>query len=430
MPLPDDMATVTLTGDYPHPDGIAAIGHVRLVPTAGHLVHADSGTTVQGPARANFDQNGHVTITVVANDADGINPYNGTYQLTISFYDAPEISFPVRLSKDSPTVKLAAITPVTADDGDYLIVTGPQGPQGAKGDTGDAGPAGAQGPIGATGLTGATGSAGPKGDTGATGPTGSKGDTGDQGPKGDTGATGATGATGPQPSLGAAGAGPTIALKSDDSTTTNARTPTTHAASHAAGGSDALAPAAIGALSLASYGNVWTPADHGLIAWPFDPSACGSSGTALSAGFIYLIELVLRQAATINRVHAVIGTAGSGLTSGQCLAGLYDSSGNRVGVTADQSTVWNSVGAKAMSLTAPYSAAAGKYYVAMLFNGTTSPNFSCGSTHGNTFTPGNANLSAGSYRYCRSASGQTALASSITLSGYTPDANNVWVAAS
>lgn len=37
------------------------------------------------------------------------------------------------------------------------------------------------------------------------------------GPKGDTG---------PQPSLGAAGAGPTIALKSDDASTTNARTPT------------------------------------------------------------------------------------------------------------------------------------------------------------------------------------------------------------
>lgn len=177
-------------------------------------------------------------------------------------------------------------------------------------------------------------------------------------------------------------------------------------------------------------GNSWVPTDQGLTAWTFDPAACSSAGTTLSAGFIYLFELILRQAATINRVHAVLGSAGSGLTANQCLAGLYDSGGARVGITADQSTAWASAGNKAMSLTAPYAAAAGRYYVAMLFNGTTSPSLACGSTHGATFTPGNANLAAGTYRFCRSASGQTALPSSITLSGYTPDANNVWTAAS
>lgn len=180
----------------------------------------------------------------------------------------------------------------------------------------------------------------------------------------------------------------------------------------------------------AAPGNVWTPSDHGLTAWAFDPASSSTTGTTLSAGFIYLVELVLRQAATINRIHAVLGANGSGLTSGQCLAGLYDASGNRVGITADQSTVWNTAGNKAMNLLAPYSAAAGKYYAALLFNGTTSPTFACGSTLGATFTPGNANLSASSYRFCRSAAGQTALPATITLSGYTPDANNVWSAAS
>jgi len=68
--------------------------------------------------------------------------------------------------------------------------------------------------------------------------------------------------------------------------------------------------------------------------------------------------------------------------------------------------------------------------VALLFVGTTSPTFACGSTLGAAFTPGNANLSAGSYRFCRSASGQSALPGSVTLSGFTPDANNVWAAVS
>lgn len=90
---------------------------------------------------------------------------------------------------------------------------------------GTPGPQGEQGPAGSEGPTGETGAAGPKGDTGATGP---------QGPQGETGPAG------PQPPLGAAGAGPTVALRSDDPTTANARTPTTHAASHAVGGTDPL----------------------------------------------------------------------------------------------------------------------------------------------------------------------------------------------
>jgi hypothetical protein len=469
-----------------------------------------------------------------------------------------------------------------------VYLPGPQGPEGPAGPAGSTGPVGPQGEIGPQGPKGDTGDTGPQGPQGLTGLQGDPGETGPEGPQGPAGPQGETGPqgpTGPQPPLGAAGAGPTIALRSDDPTTTNPRTPTAHAASHAEGGSDpvtltqnqvdglddALAArlplsggtitgnltvarsdgqggyrlrttggeldlevagkdvyishwnepgftgeqknlmrlghgnphligrstfgtgthdavhaidAATGVAELgarnalekvrltgrrttagppttgtwdagdtlqdstgawwlctaggtpgtwtspAAPGNTWAPTDHGLTAWSFDPASCTGSGTALSAGFIYLIELVLRQPATLTKVHAVLGSAGSALTAGQCLAGLYDTAGNRVAVTADMSTTWNTAGNKVMTLTAAYAAAAGRYYVAFLFNGTTSPSFACGSTHGATFTPGNANLAAGSYRFCRSAAGQTSLPTTITLSGYTPDANNVWAAAS
>lgn len=107
--------------------------------------------------------------------------------------------------------------------------------------SGEPGPEGPAGPAGAVGAQGATG---PAGDTGPAGPAGPQGEAGPAGP---AGADGEDGAAGPQPELGAAGAGADIALRSTDPTTTNSRTPTAHKTSHATGGSDAIAPADIGA---------------------------------------------------------------------------------------------------------------------------------------------------------------------------------------
>ncbi|MET9360383.1 hypothetical protein ABZX93_05690 [Streptomyces sp. NPDC006632] len=181
--------------------------------------------------------------------------------------------------------------------------------------------------------------------------------------------------------------------------------------------------------TVAAYGNAWTANDHGFITWAFDPACSSSSGTSLTAGYVYLVQVILRSAATISKIAAVLGTAGATLTANQCLAGLYSSSGTRLAVTGDQATAWTTTGYKAMSLTSAYSAAAGKYFVALVVNGTTPPTVACGSTYGANFTPGNANLTASNYRFCRSGTaGNTSLATSITLSGYTPDSNNVWVA--
>ena len=149
---------------------------------------------------------------------------------------------------------------------------GEPGPAGADGEQGPPGPKGDRGEPGLAGQDGAPGEQGPKGDPGEQGTPGAKGDQGEQGEPGPAGADGAPGAPGekgdrgdtgpkgdpgepgPQPPLGSAGAGPTVALRSDDPTTTNARTPTAHASSHATGGTDPLTPAAIGAYP-ASDGN-------------------------------------------------------------------------------------------------------------------------------------------------------------------------------
>ena len=178
----------------------------------------------------------------------------------------------------------------TGEDGDHYydrvakVMYGPKaagawgsgtslvGPTGATGAVGPQGPQGLTGPQGPQGIQGATGPQGPKGDTGdvgPAGPTGATGPQGPQGPKGDTGDLGSLAGTAPITyasntiglSVGAGLATSSGALVPDFGTTsgkvaqgndsrfTDARTPTAHKSSHATGGSDALSPADIGAVS-------------------------------------------------------------------------------------------------------------------------------------------------------------------------------------
>ncbi|MEU2484088.1 hypothetical protein ABZ593_05670 [Streptomyces sp. NPDC012617] len=223
MALPEGIETVTITGRRTHPDGTAMRGSIRLVPTAGRFVHAETGLDVQGAAEEPYDlATGDYSITVVASDADGINPSGGTYQLTLTAYDAKSVTHTVLLPKAVPVVKAADLLPVEPDVGEYAIVPGPEGPAGPAGADGDPGPQGLQGPPGSTGPTGAQGEPGPQGPTGPTGPAGA---TGPVGPKGDTGAQGPAGPPGPAgtaPTGDQPGVTRTVAKAADESVTNSA----------------------------------------------------------------------------------------------------------------------------------------------------------------------------------------------------------------
>ncbi|GGQ48878.1 hypothetical protein [Streptomyces asoensis] len=201
MSFPPGVQTVTLTGHQTLADGEGRPLPVRIRPVPGRVVGADWGVVVEGdPVVVTPNDAGQWSKTLVATDAEGFTPTGWTYRVETG-RDALYLSLPASLGE----VDLAELVPAGADDGEYVLVPGPPGPPGAEGPEGPAGATGAAGPAGATGATG---------------------------PKGDTGATGS------QPPLGAAGTGPTVALRSDDPTTTNARTPTAHAASHGSAGGD------------------------------------------------------------------------------------------------------------------------------------------------------------------------------------------------
>lgn len=131
-----------------------------------------------------------------------------------------------------------------------------------------------------------------------------------------------------------------------------------------------------------------TADDYGLIAWNFPSVNCAGGQALPTAGTIQTIRVNVPVATTITNIVMVINAAGSALTSGQCFAALANSAKTVLSTTADQSTPWASTGVKVMALGTPQAVAAGTYYIAVFFNGTTGPAF------GRTGTvPGAGNLS-------------------------------------
>ncbi|MGZ4745708.1 MAG: hypothetical protein ACXVYY_01360 [Oryzihumus sp.] len=148
------------------------------------------------------------------------------------------------------------------------------------------------------------------------------------------------------------------------------------------------------------------PADHGLLAWSWDPVLCNSSGVVFTtAGTVYSTRLWVPQPMKITNLHCMVMTAGATLTASQCLAGLFDSSGNLLSATADQSTAWTSTGFKTMALSTAQNVPQGFVDVAFFYNGTTSPALARAAS--TTQTLNNLNLSGNSIRFASSATART-----------------------
>jgi hypothetical protein len=116
-----------------------------------------------------------------------------------------------------------------------------------------------------------------------------------------------------------------------------------------------------------------SPNVNGLAAWSVDPASASSSSANPAAGTAQVAGIDV-AAGTVSSIWMYVAGAGSGLTTGQCFAAIYQG-GALLGATADQSTAWQSTGAKQMALTAPVTVAAGEVQVIFWSNGTTQPTF-------------------------------------------------------
>jgi hypothetical protein len=167
----------------------------------------------------------------------------------------------------------------------------------------------------------------------------------------------------------------------------------------------------------------WGPAEQwaGLKAAAFDPRL-PINATGPTAGVISLIEVFVPESFTCSKIHLAIVTT-AGVTLANSFAGLYDDQGNLIGVSADQSSSWQSTGAKEISLVTPVAVQGGRrYYVAILVgSAVTMATFARG---GNVATT-NAGAPA-PFRASTTGSGLTALPASISLAGVAASLPAIW----
>ena len=160
------------------------------------------------------------------------------------------------------------------------------------------------------------------------------------------------------------------------------------------------------------------PSAFGLKAWTEDSAIANTSSSAPgTAGTVYLRAFYNPVVQTFSTLWYYIAAIGSSLTSGQCFAGVYNSSGTLVAATADQSASWASTGLKNPAFTSPYaSAPVGWYYAGFFFNGSGGPEFKGPGTPVSLL---NANLTGAALRAAVSSStgNTTAMPGMITLSG-------------
>jgi hypothetical protein len=160
-----------------------------------------------------------------------------------------------------------------------------------------------------------------------------------------------------------------------------------------------------------------------LLAWSWDPGLNGTNatGTIAIGGTLYLIAFPLLSPVTLNKIWWFNTAAAVTPTSGQSQAGIYNSAGTLVASATAAATATTMVGTNGVNvaLSSPYAAAAGTYWVGMVFQAATEPTIL--RTAGNN--GGIANLgitSASQYRVCVNGTGiTTALPGSITTSSNT-----------
>lgn len=360
MAFPSGTPVVTLTGTLPA--AVAGDGYGGTVVLTPSALLTDSARHAVYPGGGQVDiVDGTFTVQLIPNNAAGIDPDGWRWQVDVQPTRGRRATFWTDIhGTNGETIHLDTLVPAQAPGGGSASGNGADGADG-KSAYEIAVEQGFNGTV-SQWLAFLVGPQGPQGAPGADGVAG---------PKGDTGATGATGPVGPA-------------------------------------GSDVY---------VTDY-----PSEQGLLAWTYNPDMAGhvtAQSNAGVAGRITLARITLRQQITWSNIWLGLSGIDAAAVLANCYLGVYDSSGALKGATADISaSLMTTAVAKPLALTAPFIAAPGKYFIAMLLNGTWATNSLTFKASGAGVSV-NAGLSAPNLRYSNLLTGQTSLPSSLTLSGQT-----------
>lgn len=485
--LPASLPTVTVTAQYLTPDGRPMTGSVEFRPPS-MLTHSATDVIVGGPTLALLDAEGRVSVVLPATDGTGWNPVGWTYTVSerLAGVTRPR-TYQVVLPAAQSAVDLADVAPADPATAEYVAVPGPPGPQGLPGPQGPAGEPGLVvsvngisqpditltatdvGAVPQTSVGAADGVAGlgpngivpvsqlppgtGEGVSSVNGETGavvlSATDVGalDQA-SGDarylgiadapvTSVNGLTGAVALTAADVAAVASGEAVLLAGTQQIQGAKTFTTPPATSVdPAGADQLTRRAY--VDSVSAAGTWSPSAVGFSAWSFDPATTDATSAQYCInGWLYLIGIPLHAPTTVrNVVFYVAGYAGNGALSSSSYAGLYTSSGARVGVTDTLvNLIPDTFGTTVVCpLGAPYDAQPGHYWVALLINGpdlkNSGPGFTRGASIG-TWPGGSARMPGAFVRHGRlSTTGHTALPVSFNPLSVESDSNAIWAALS
>ncbi len=117
-----------------------------------------------------------------------------------------------------------------------------------------------------------------------------------------------------------------------------------------------------------------TTANYRHVAANMNPRDIDPVGMQASSGMLYLSRIHLNCPVKFDQMFVGLSNGGVNLTADGSFLGVYDGDGNPLVQTADQSATWANAGVYTIPVAETY-LAEGRYYLALLSNGDTAPEF-------------------------------------------------------
>ncbi len=167
--------------------------------------------------------------------------------------------------------------------------------------------------------------------------------------------------------------------------------------------------------------NVPSAPSQGLVSWSYDP-VMANAGQVIATGSLHFSKVLVMTSTNITSVIYNVSTIGTTLTAGQNFVAVYDSAGNRVAVSADQTTNFGVLGTKTATF-ASTPLSSGTYYIGFLANGSVAP-----AIRGvvNTDTMLNAGTTTSTPRFARFGAGLTTTPTGFSLPASTYTSYALW----